>query len=450
MTNKDRLGVVAGIGCAVLGLAMAPVAAQTYLPPDPAKTCTVTNSEISMWFVNAKITRNGAVTPADSVGFPLQNTICDFYKWSAQMFLWLNSPTGKGQRVFDSAVFYDVSPDSGGKRTLIPNTAMTNFALRQAKPEEIGETGQAGGGGVLISQQGSLVYYGIHVNDVYAAFLGGQKSGVLQTDAFPTTQADLSAIEKFAGTQFSDGIALTMELKTSWVDASTVKKADYITIKATVPKFDRTSNTKWTLNGTETKELAMVGMHIVGSAQGHPEMIWATYEHVGNTPDNAYTYTNAKGSNVDVPYNSAGDFLFMAKGGAMAGANVERGKTDSSGNIVADAGQTIGASNTFRVNPWGDAGASAASADNNTQLISINNDVVNALAVGDPRKNYLLGGAIWTQHGKIPPQGTQKGSLLLANSTMETYHQTINCFACHSSPTSIGLSHVYGAIQPLK
>lgn len=448
-----RLFAATGFVATVLAageLVTSPVVAQTTLPPDPAKTCTVSKGTIKTWFVDGKITARGAVNPADSVGFPLTNTICDFYKWSSQMFLWLNSPAGNGQWVFDSPMFYDVSPESNGKRTLIPNTETTALALRAAKPEVIGETGQAGGQGVLVSQDGALVYYGIHVNDVYAAFLGGQKAGALKTSAFPTTASDLAAIEKFAGTSFSDGRALTLELKTSWVDASTVDKSNYITIDATVPKFDQSSDTKWTPTGSETLELALTGMHIVGSAQGHPEMIWATYEHVGNTPDNAYTYTRANGANVDVPYNSDGKFLFMAKGGAMAGANVERAVTDTRGNIVAKPGETIAASNTFRMNPWGDAGDSAASADNNSQLISINQDVVTALASEDPRRQYRLGGALWTQHGQIPPLGTPKGSLLLANSTMETYHQDINCFACHQASNSIGLSHIYGAIQPLK
>ena len=73
------------------------------------------------------------------------------------------------------------------------------------------------------------------------------------------------------------------------------------------------------------------------------------------------------------------------------------------------------------------------------------------LAPGDVRANYILIGALWTQHGQIPPSGTQIGSLDLANSTLETYHQNLHCFTCHQG-TSFGkddLSHIYWNLKPL-
>jgi hypothetical protein len=42
-------------------------------------------------------------------------------------------------------------------------------------------------------------------------------------------------------------------------------------------------------NGQKTVNLAMVGMHVVGSTKGHPEMIWATFEHIGNAPNDDYS-----------------------------------------------------------------------------------------------------------------------------------------------------------------
>jgi len=68
---------------------------------------------------------NGIVDPADSITFVAMSN-CSFYKWSEQMFLWLTSPVpsryGSGSHVFDSPVFYSVSPqDATGQRTLIPH-----------------------------------------------------------------------------------------------------------------------------------------------------------------------------------------------------------------------------------------------------------------------------------------------------------------------------------------
>jgi len=447
--------------CLGAALATGTASAQIVLPSDPKPTCTVSASAFAGWFQSGSVTRNGIVNPADSVGFPTDNTNCDFYKWSSQMFLWLTSPSYLGVgSVFDSPVFYNVSPADGqGQRRLIANTPdlpIPIFPVRARKPEEIGETGQAGGNGVLVSQAGSLVYYGIHVNDVYAEFLTGQKAGAISATEFPTTQADLDAVERFAGQDFSDGVALTLELKTSWVDAATVGDTSrYLTITAQVPAYTRGSATLWTAAGTETRQLALVGMHVVGTVQGHPEMVWATFEHVNNAPDNTYFYTAADGTMRVVPYSGTGDWLFMPSGGSISGANVERATVDKAGNIVAASGQTIGPANIVRINPWGDAGNTASSATNNTEILSLNKDVLALLADGDFRRNYLLIGALWTRDGRIPgtgdPAPTQVGSLELANATMETYHQNLNCFSCHQG-TSFGkgdLSHIYFEILPL-
>ena len=74
---------------------------------------------LSGWF-GGTITLNGAVSPASSVTFPTDNTNCDFYQWSSQMFLWLTGPApGVSPWVFDSPIFYSVSPaDASGNRTL--------------------------------------------------------------------------------------------------------------------------------------------------------------------------------------------------------------------------------------------------------------------------------------------------------------------------------------------
>ena len=96
----------------------------------------------------------------------------------------------------------------------------------------------------------------------------------------------------------------------------------------------------------------------------------------------------------------------------------------------------------------------------NTQIVSINNSVLTQLVSGDMRKNYFMLGATWTIGGQPPSSGTQTGTNLLANSTMETYVQGFsNCFTCHDDngnpmacwdiDADSGLSHIYAPIQPL-
>jgi hypothetical protein len=354
------------------------------------------------------------------------------------------------------------------------------------------EQGQANTDAVLETQNNSLVYYTIAVNDVYAYFLTGAKtSGITPFPSFfPTTQADLTSIVNFAktkGVTFPDPNALAIEVKASWVDASKLpgNGAGYVTMSAKVPVYDKTSSTTWTpTTKTEDVNLAMVGMHVVGSAAGHPEMIWATFEHVGNTPPATYSYNSTSGTKT-VNQNTAGTWLFSAKGAAapfnamhmqLSGANIQ---AVSSKPPNAPPPFTISPSNTIRWKPFGASsdvspnpvdGSPAAS---NTEIISINNSVRGMLIGGDVRSNYIMSGATWTIGGKAPTSSNQVGTSLLANSTMETYVQgtstvaagSTNCFSCHqgfgasnplapqpSPPPSNfanGLSHIFGVIQAL-
>jgi hypothetical protein len=85
----------------------------------------------------------------------------------------------------------------------------------------------------------------------------------------------------------------------------------------------------------------------------------------------------------------------------------------------------------------------------NTEVISTNAHVRGMLANGDIRGNYVMTGATWTIPGTFIQVGTNK----LSNTTMETYHQGLNCFDCHQGNTTNfdpnGLSHIFGGLQPL-
>ena len=398
--------------------------AQNPLPPDPDTSCTLTQAQFASWFANGVVTPNGIVKPADSLNFK-PNSLCSFYQWSTQMFLWLNSPAyGTGGRVFDSSIFYDVEPATGGGFVLVPNTVgrIRTLGVRSAQAGPDGkqlvvsatgvvsqvETGQAGGSGTLLSQNGSLVYYSIHVNDVFAYMLTGTKSTTLPPitpplTGFPTNSAQLKQITDFASQQLHkqvfDPTALAMELKISWVDATTVPNPqDYITMTALVPTYNFSVapvNGIWPTGPVQQKLLAMVGMHVVGSTAGHPEMIWATFEHVNNAPNGAYSYRNKSGATVPLQLNPQGKWLFNNGAANPNPFNVENLKTVSTGiQQVNSTGSKPVSSNTIRTFAWGGAQGNAG-VENNTEIISLNNAVIGMLG-SDIRKNYVHIGSVWT------------------------------------------------------
>ena len=375
------------------------------------------------------------------------------------------------------------------------------------------EPGQAGGNGVLVSQQNSVIFYQTIVNDVYAWYLTGRKtpggispyyygcqpigSCLFQYGNFPTSQSDLQAIESFSQSHggpaiFPDANALAVEAKLSWVDASTLpnKGQGYVTAQANVPVYNTSNPTNWTPAGTKLATVALVGVHVVGSVNGHPEMVWATFEHQANTPLATYQYTSG-GQTVTVNQNTSGTWLFSANG-ASAPYNAELAQYKSP-NIVATTSANIGPSNILREKAWGTASNGQPNQEDltpaaaNTEIISINTNVRTMLnaagASTDPRYNYLMIGSTWTFGGDQPtgqypanesPAMQQQycssqtcnviGTSMLANSTMETYHQGgdttyqtgINCFVCHSDVTanpnvkaSTFVSHIFDSLNPL-
>jgi hypothetical protein len=216
-----------------------------------------------------------------------------------------------------------------------------------------------------------------------------------------------------------------------------------------IPVYDRSNPQKWVLTGQRKATLGLLGLHIVGSVKGHPEMIWATFEHFGDTPNAAYSYTNTNGDTVPVPQSTAGSWRFSATN-STGPFNVVH-MTAKEANILAASGYTISPSDSLRTYAWG-AGPNNAAANSN--LISIHNSVNALMPKGDIRSDYFLIGATWTTAGTAPPGG-QAGATNVANSTMETYQQrSKGCFLCHTESLVPGtLSHVFGGetngLQPL-
>jgi hypothetical protein len=147
---------------------------------------------------------------------------------------------------------------------------------------------------------------------------------------------------------------------------------------------------------------------------------------------------------VTVNQDTSGSWLFSATN--SNGAFNQEHMSFSAPNIVARPGFTISPSDTLHAMPWGVDGGNANS---NTQVISMNNHVRGMTASGDVRANYVMTGATWTAFGVDPTVGSQVGTNRMANTTMETYQQTTNCFDCHQGTMLDGLSHIYGDLKPL-
>ena len=377
-----------------------------------------------------------------------------------------------------------------------------NIVLKDQNGELV-EQGQAGGNAVLEAQKNkSLVYFSIAVNDVYAYFLTGAKTGQIQlgpTPQFPTNATEAAPVIAFAtsnGATIQDPNALAVEVKMAWVEATDLPEGSYITTPAIIPVYDMSDPYNWVQIGEEETTLALVGVHVVGSLTNHPEMAWATFEHINNTPLAGYDYINTSDQTVNVSQNTTGDWLFSTDG-ATGPFNAQRMVAASASStpvilaVTATPGTPqapIGPSDTIHWKAWGvptnavPNQENASPAESNTEVISINNDVISQLISGDVRANYVMTGSTWTFGGAAPigsysqlatpsvmltpTPGMEIGTSLLTNTSMETYYQgqdstnsssnDLNCFACHSGyvgnagpSNSVFISHIYGSLLPL-
>jgi len=217
-------------------------------------------------------------------------------------------------------------------------------------------------------------------------------------------------------------------------------------------------------------------MHVVGTVKNHPEFVWATFEHVSNAPNAAYWFKNPDGKWTRQPFDDTGDYLFMPAGADPSDANVacmkENGDgtivahTDTDGHPVCDGG--IVPSATVRAFPWGNPseGQTDFIVGLNTDMLSSNNSVISQLTDGDVRGNYVQVGSVWTfasgdDAALVPKQDRSfsfadlRGTPILSNATMETYHQGSTCFDCHqiaegaTGSDAFKLSHIYSRIVSL-
>jgi hypothetical protein len=323
---------------------------------------------------------------------------------------------------------------------VIPAGAMVvlqDFSQAGSKSAEL-QTNPDYNGGASV-----MVYYSIHMNPLMfnsgVDFAKQIKSGTVK----PSNDS-VFPVKSF-------------EMKVAWVPVTAIpasKKSLYYTTIASLSKDGGITFAK--------TEVALIGMHVVGVVQNHPEFIWATFEHDDLSPN--YNWTENKAS-------STSDKLLF-KDGEVTGINGIVYNTTTKLGIMPyqvfdlfQYGVPRNANGTFMT-------TSQQEPVNYNNVQGINNCVKSQL--NDVWKNYFYNGSIWLNtDGKTPqeqallinelkfnianatPGSYARGSLNCANVTMETFTQTFkssigeisvstlaNCFSCHHSPSFADTNNV--------
>jgi hypothetical protein len=194
---------------------------------------------------------------------PHPETECPFYRGAWQNFLIATQPDATGEPALLRYPTIDVVFDSA--KPLPAQRAL------------LGDIRQAGQRHILIDQNGNSIYYGIHVNQAYADFIAAH--GLRTKDAIQNADRALF---------FPPGV---VELKSAWqiVDDSTATD-DFITATATVATLKAQNNQiVEDRNTPRTVKVRLLALHVAFTLPGHPEFIWATFEHTSGTPDSSAT-----------------------------------------------------------------------------------------------------------------------------------------------------------------
>jgi len=197
----------------------------------------------------------------------------------------------------------------------------------------------------------------------------------------------------------------------------------------------------------EQVQVALVGLHVVGYVEHHPEFLWATFEHVNNSPafpDGTFAFSDQSNANAFTFYAAGTPFskdkILVSNQPAKQGDPPlltfdENTQTFSPVTQVVQMNQTGG-----NTEPNGPA--------NITAVNQASQKVMQGKSAW--QANYFLVGTAWLEpdtyiasnpditNTSVQWNKKAKGSVALANMTAETFMQrpgkgdTLNCFACHN------------------
>ena len=199
---------------------------------------------------------------------------CPFYRGGWQNFLVATQPDADRQaRAGDS----DTRPSTTSSRPRRTDQPLSY----------LGDIKQAGGRQILIDQNGNTLYYGIHVNQAFDDFI--HQNHLETADAiraYPTTgeqEPDLPAGRRRVQVRLADRRGRRRHDRRA--------DPDYISMKTTVPTLRQTPTQRQQIIEDRTAPIPvtvrLLAIHVVFTLPGHPEFIWASFEHSTGTPDRA-------------------------------------------------------------------------------------------------------------------------------------------------------------------
>src|SRR5215471_9755978 len=182
---------------------------------------------------------------------------CPFYRGGWQNFLIATQPDASGAPAFLSYPTVD--------------TIFVSAKPQPAQRSVLGYVKQAGSRQILIDQNGNPIVYGIQVNQAYADFI--TRHGL-------NTQVSLQKADPRLF--FPAGV---VELKSAWqIVEHGMTTDDFISVATTIPTLSVDGSHQLVEDRTTPRmvQVRLLALHVVFTLPGHPEFVWATFEHAGD------------------------------------------------------------------------------------------------------------------------------------------------------------------------
>ena len=368
--------------------------------------------------------------------FPTQDTAnnpttdCAFHQWSWEAFVWATAIDSTGQpRFLGLGNLDDIGKPPTAKKGPKPLLLKPRSLKPRGTQQDIQGDEQAGSNGLLVDQNGQVVWYSAHANPLYYNLVQKYYGAQAFAKASPTLQ-------------FPVGAAV---FKASWqIVPDGTKPTAVFTMPAVVPLL--VANPKGGVmidpsGKTRPVTVALVGLHVVGVTVNHPEFLWGSFEQVQNAPDLA----DPNGYNSPTPVSNKSFTFYQANTPANA---CNQMATETLTDPVKQTLSPI--TNVFR--QYATGGENAAG---NQEIAAINTGAQGEMASMGKLKppqpaetvwaNYKLIGTVWIGGNTLQPgdcglNGQAIGSLNLADATLETFVQgpqnlgtNANCFVCHNT-----------------
>ena len=418
---------------------------------------------------NATIPVDDTKAMVDEAGNWVDQPNCAFHQWSWETFIWATDfywKYGPGEKITGvrSPRFLSMHTPAelSGTRDAADGKLRLKLSPRLLKPgSRIEKFRQAGSEGILVDLQHNAVLYSVHMNDAYFDFVKKSYGRTPYDKVSPSEPFPLGAAV----------------FKASWKIVPGASD-QFFTTQALVPVLAKKDG-KVVITGSQTAMVALVGLHVVGRTEDHPEFIWGSFEQVNNAPalPDPADFDSAK------PVSGKSYTFYTAGTPADQCNQMIRGNTITGGKFAkvnnvfrqyARGGETV-------LTPEQFDGINSQAQGQMRALLHKQEPDIPAYPLETVWANYMLIGTVWqplpagvSGSQPVPPTivpgdarlfASAAGSVELENATLETFVQgpqnngggNSNCFMCHNTGGStkygypgkdVNLSHLL--LAPLK